>query len=257
MNTFVNYIIGPAFDGDLTSYLKSHYFSLIFDETTDCTSTKLCALTIIFFDNVSGTVKRAFFDIYEGDIRSDCITLKKEILSSLQRKDIPPNQIIALSTDTTNVMAGETHSLYTQLKKDIPRLLTIKCTCHLINLCAEKSCLKLPRNLEDLPRDAAAHFSRSHLRQKEFERVQEGFDDVLHHKMLKRAETRWLSRQMCVNRIIEQFKPLKEYFESIEKSDYLRTTSQIVTTLQNPYTMIYLHFMSYTLSLLNDINTLF
>lgn len=42
-----------------------------------------------------------------------------------------------------------------------------------MHVCAEYACKKLPRALDDLIRDVAAHFHRSHKRQKQFEKLQE------------------------------------------------------------------------------------
>jgi len=55
------------------------------------------------------------------------------------------------------------------LKQDYPDVVTIKCSCHMIHLCASYACLKLSTSLEDLVRNVYAHFSRSSKRLKYFE----------------------------------------------------------------------------------------
>ena len=145
--------------------------SLIFDETTDKGTKKQCASTVIYFHDTANEVRRALFDFYEGDLNGDCVTLCNGIKKSFEAKGIPLKNMIGFSSDTTNVMAGETHSLYVQLKKEIPYLLTVKCTCHMIHLCASYACKKLPRSTEDLLRDVAAHFSRSSKRQMQFAEI--------------------------------------------------------------------------------------
>ena len=42
--------------------------------------------------------------------------------------------------------------------------------------------------------------------------------EVEAHKILKKVDTRWLSLQTCVNRILEQYQPLLSYFDSIESA---------------------------------------
>lgn len=89
----------------MASYLKSQYFSsLIFEETPDVNLKKICASAVIYCDEKSNKIQRASFYIYEADINGGYV--KKDILSSLQRKNIPATQKIFLSTDTTNVMGG-------------------------------------------------------------------------------------------------------------------------------------------------------
>ena len=108
-------------------------------------------------------------------------------------------------------MFGENLSVSTLLKKDLPHVAAIKCSCHMIHLCASHACLKLSTTLEDLCRNIYSHFSRSTLRQKDFTQFQE-FVQAQPHKMLKLSQTRWLSLESCVTRILEQWKALRLYF---------------------------------------------
>ena len=108
-------------------------------------------------------------------------------------------------------MFGENLSVSTLLKKDLPHVAAIKCSCHMIHLCASHACLKLSTTLEDLCRNIYSHFSRSTLRQKDFTQFQE-FVQAQPHKMLKLSQTRWLSLESCVTRILEQWEALRLYF---------------------------------------------
>ncbi|CAG9833591.1 unnamed protein product [Diabrotica balteata] len=79
------------------------------------------------------------------------------------------------------------------------------------------------------------------------------------HKILKPAITNWLSLKQCVDRVLEQFQlqPLKAYFIEVVLEDPSLTTDEILSTMNNQFTQIYLEFMSYVLDLMTDFNTLF
>lgn len=86
----------------------------------------------------------------------DC--LKQMLLN----KNIPIENMVAFSSDTTNVMVGEYCSVFALLKNNLPHIALVKCSCHMIHhLSSSKVCLKLPRNVEDFLRSVGARFSRS------------------------------------------------------------------------------------------------
>lgn len=128
----------------------------------------------------------------------------------------------------------------------------------MIHLCASKACLELPRRVEDVLRNIGAHFSRSFFRQNKFREFQIFFGSEI-HKILLPSQTRWLSLEQCCSRILEQYIPLTEYFKVLcfEHEDPSITNNQILETLNNKFTKIYLEFMSYVLNILNNFNTMF
>ncbi|KAF2887669.1 hypothetical protein ILUMI_18504 [Ignelater luminosus] len=88
----------------------------------------------------------------------------------------------------------------------------------MIHLSSSKACLKLPRNVEDFLRSVGAHFSRSSHRQLKFKKFQEFFQVEI-HRILAPAQTRWLSVKACVDRVLEQYIPLKAYLAEAVFSD--------------------------------------
>lgn len=72
------------------------------------------------------------------------------------------------------------------------------------------------------------------------------------HKILSPSITRWLSLEQCVNRVIEQYEPLKAYFRESVFEDPSKTTEDILEYLNNSFTKVYLEFLSYVLDLLNS-----
>lgn len=114
----------------------------------------------------------------------------------------------------------------------------------------------MPRSVEDLLRNISAHFSRSPKRQEKFVEFQKIFQTYIHIILLP-STTRWLSLKACIDRVLEQYQPLKYYFIKSLASDPSKTIEELINTINNSCTLIYLKFMSYVLELTNDFNLLF
>ena len=135
-------------------------------------------------------------------------------------------------------------------------LQTVKWSCHLIHLASFNAAKTLPKNSEVLCRDIYAHFHRSSKRQDVYKGFQYFFD-IEPHKLLSPVQTRWLSVQACINRILEQYEALKQYFILAVNEYPTYTIERIHRSLQNKFTMSYLEFLSYQLERFNDFNLLF
>ena len=246
--------LGLFFEKELVEILRKSYFSVIPDETMDVSTEKQLGICVVYFDEKNVETVTRFFDMVSVT-DSTANGLYDAIKKAFNEKAIPISNIVGYSSDTTNVMFGEHHSVVTLLKQDVPHVLAVKCSCHLIHLCASYACLKMSTSLEDLCRNVYSHFSRSSLRQKEFQEFQE-FVEAEPHKLLGVTQTRWLSLESCVRRILEQWEALRLYFTSIvaEKRDPSYTTESILRGLNNKYFQAQLEFLSFQLHRLNDFN---
>ena len=83
--------------------------------------------------------------------------------------------------------------------------------------------------------------------------------EVEAHKILKKVDTRWLSLEASVNRILEQYNPLLSYFDTMENSRLSDEKSRkkmkaFRDQLKKPITNAYLFFLSNILSSVNKFN---
>ena len=72
------------------------------------------------------------------------------------------------------------------------------------------------------------------------------------HKLLKACQTRWLSLEACVNRLIEQYEALLSYFQSTEDKQAVVIRVKIV--FEKPLTKAYLLFLCSALPIVNNYN---
>lgn len=251
----VRQVLGFDYLKEMVSLLRSRLFSVIIDEATDRSTKKQLAIVATFFDIERFELQYWLVDMLETEDGSAAgiYSKMKEAFSDL---NIPMSNIIGYSSDTTNVMFGQYNSVSQLLKSEFSYVQVIKCSCHLIHLVSSHAALKLPKSVEDLCRDVYAHFSRSSKRQDVYKEFQ-AFFDAEPLKLLSPAQTRWLSLQECVNRILEQYEALKNYFILTANEDPSHSNDRIVASLQNRFIQAYLEFLSFQLERLNAFNRLF
>ena len=251
----IRQVLGFDYIRKATKLLRLQRFSTIIDETTDISTRKQLAIMACYFDTQCFQSKQILLDMVEVEdsTASGIYSAFKRIFQTL---NIPMDNIIGYSSDTTNVMFGSQYSVSQLLKSDVRHVHVVKCSCHSIHLASSYAALKLPKSLEDLCRDVYAHFSRSCKRQDAYKEFQEFFE-VEPHKLLSSAQTRWLSLGLCVNRILEQYDALKHYFVLVCTEDPTHTNDRIKASLFNDFTKAYLEFLAYQLKRFNDFNKLF
>ena len=104
---------------------------------------------------------------------------KMEIYSKLKdtfsELNIPMENIIGYSSDTTNVKFGQHNSVSKLLKSKDEQVQIVKCFFYLIYLVSTQAALKIPKCVEDLRTDIYGHPHRSSKRQKVYNKFQTFF----------------------------------------------------------------------------------
>lgn len=248
-------VLASKFRNDIMEQLRKIKFSIIIDESTDISATKQLALVVRYFCERRLTIRSQFLCLLEVT-ESDATTLTTILTSYFEKNTIPLDNIIGYASDTTNVMFGEHNSVVSQLKEKLPFLFAMKCLCHSAHLCASHACEKLPRVVEDLVRDIYSHFSHSAKRLAQYKRWQH-FTGTEPHKLLKPAQTRWLSLEQCVRRVLEQWSALESYFKNSAENDRLVSSQNIYNALRNPIIKLYFQFLGFVLPKFTRFNKLF
>jgi hypothetical protein len=232
---------------------QSQFFSLHTDETTDITVYQQCALMLRFYDEVEGCVRCIFFKLHPLQ-RADAESIFKAIDANFSSSGpICYSSLVGLGSDGANVMLGTRNSVLTRLKGKQPGLVSFHCNCHLAALIANHASKVLPDFLEDVTIQIWYFFQKSPKRYRMFEGFQV-FVDSKPHKLLKAGQTRWLSLEMCVNRLLEQYDALLSFFRSSEER--LISIQRITSSLEKPLTKLYLMFVSNALQVINAFNKL-
>ncbi|XP_058456718.1 uncharacterized protein LOC131434088 [Malaya genurostris] len=188
---------------------------------------------------------------------ADHATLHAAIVAQFNRDNIDyKNNLRGFASDGASVMMGRSNSVMRLFKKECPGMISIKCTCHSLALCASYACEKVPVYLEQLMRDIYNYLSSSPKRAKEFQRIQH-IVDVKPLKILQPSATRWLSLEAVIKRNLERFDELNMFFSFQVKYDQNSTAIRILNHLNDPTTKPLLLFLNYVLSLINNVNRIF
>lgn len=124
-------------------------------------------------------------------------------------------------------MFGSNNSVASRMSEKFPGF-TIKCICHSLHLCASDVSITLPKRCEELMKNVYSYFSRSSKRMIQFENYQKLNEDT-RHRLLQPAQTRWLSVQAAVERLVEQWPALVRFFQAVKN----RETSLAVDNISN------------------------
>lgn len=142
---------------------------------------------------------------------AECVA--KAVLDCLKEDKFPFDKLIGIGVDGANAMVGCNHSVATILREKIPNLVVIRCICHSLHLAASHASEVLPRQLDFMVRETFKWFKRSTKRQIDYRDLYKCLTNQIPLKIINPAETRWLSRSKCIDRILSEWDELKLHFQ--------------------------------------------
>ncbi|KAI9552177.1 hypothetical protein GHT06_022514 [Daphnia sinensis] len=258
-NCIINYFsihpgVGSYLGQTLKERVKGKHLGVVIDETTDLSVQSQLGVVLQYFDIDEFCQSQELLDLTNCHDKT-AEGLAKAITDLLKEHEIDKEMVVGFCADTTNSMFGSRHSVSKLLTDEIPHILCVKCSCHSIHLCSHYASLKLPKTIEDVVRGICTHFSRSPKTRELYAKFQR-LMDCEDHVFVSPGQTRWLTMEYAVNRVLEQYEALNEYFFELCKTDPTVNHDVMVTALEDPVTKIYLEFLQYALKLFNDFNTL-
>lgn len=136
----------------------------------------------------------------------------------LKTSDISWSNCVAFGCDNASVMVGVHKGVFSFIKKENPYCVLSGCALHLVHIAAEKASHLLPYQPADLLIDIFYYLKKSSVRQRNLSKWQE-YHSNEQKKMLKHVSTRWLSIGRCVDRLVEDWRPLRSFFEEEYKKN--------------------------------------
>ena len=233
---------------DIISICKSKKFSILIDESTDVSTSQMLAIVVRYLDVEKCAVVDSLLDLIEVDDGSGLgiFNAVKKLLTTTH--DIPLNNIIGFAADNCATMMGSDNGFQAHMRKEIPHVFVRGCVCHSFALCANAASNRLPSWLEAFIKNVCFYFSRSSKRNHQFQLIQEVVQ-VEQHKVLKLCETRWLSREAVIDRIIEQWDALHLFFQTeaaVDKVDGAGQILQVMNTAGTKHMLLFVIVWLYT-----------
>ncbi|CAH2002280.1 unnamed protein product [Acanthoscelides obtectus] len=229
----------------MSQLLQKQKFSLIVDETTDISSQKSLVVVARYFDVLQNRSKEVFLGLVRV-LSADAESLFKAICDHLKQLNIPLDNMLGLAADNASVMMGHISGVQARFRTILPNIFILGCVCHSFHLCSSAAAKKLPRTLEDFIRSIYNYFAHSSKRKEKLEEFQK-FVDLKPPKILHPCQTRWLSLQAAVDRLLENWDALRLFFQSEYLEEDLHATKSIMDSLENPIFKVYFTFLSYVL----------
>lgn len=156
-------------------------------------------------------------------------------------------------------MVGINNGVFQKLKQDVPSLILVRCTCHSLQLAvSHASSETLPRNLEFLISETYKWFSLSSVRQISYKTlyhtINEGKNPL---KIPNNCNTRWLSIEPAVDRILSQWLELKTHFEIVRLTEKCYTAELLYEMYSDEANHAYLLFLHPVLDDIQRVNKVF
>ena len=241
-------VLAPAFKEDLKEDLKVlKTYSILIDETTDFSASKLLAVIVRHWDSrskrvvddllglveVLGTTGQELFDTVS--VMMDWYGLKFE-------------NCVSFASDGASNCAGKHNSVWSRFRDANPSCIQIKCICHSLALVVKHSFeAHIPDSIAFLLHRVPVHFSKSAVRREEFKELQNLMDEgEKSHPFDKYNETRWLARGKVMRNILKNWDILSVYFEAIKNNvpmEHKLEVSKILEILKDRSKFILVTFL--------------
>lgn len=175
-----------------------------------------------YFSRTQNEVISTFLGLSELE-SSDAEGIVTSLVALLKDSGLQIRNLSGIGTDNAFVMTGINASVYKILKEkyDLKHLILVRCVCHSIQLAVSHASVDtVPRQVEFLIRETHNWFKISSKRQSEYRTLYESLNcGEKPLKILKTCDTRWLSIEPAITRILSQWRELTLHFEKSRLSD--------------------------------------
>ncbi|KAF0707366.1 Reverse transcriptase domain-containing protein, partial [Aphis craccivora] len=179
-------------------------FSILVDESTDISVIKYLGIAAIYYSTFQNKIVTTFFGLEEL-VECNAAAIVKAILNALKSYELDIKNVIGIGTDNASVMLATSYA------------------------CSET----MPRNLDFLISETYNWFSKSTLRQQAYRHIFKVMnDDHEPLKIVQACNTRWLSIESAVVRIIDQWHELKCHFDMKKNLVFLLFLRPLLSDLQ-------------------------
>lgn len=210
----VKNVIAPHTQKQLMQELsETSCFTLMVDSSNHAAQ-KLVPIVVRYFHENSGVnVKVLELETLPGETSDQ---LNDYVLSVLNRNDLV-SKLVGISADNTNTNFGGAkrkgkNNLFCKLSTSTNKTLVgIGCMAHIINNCINNAADSLPIDAEVIIVKLFKFFHIYTVRVEELKDLCE-FIDIEYRNLLSYSNTRWLRLLPALERVLQMFEPLKQYF---------------------------------------------
>lgn len=228
-------------------------YSLILDESTDIATGKMLGIVVQYVSLEKECIVSTFLSL-ETLQDGTAASITNAVNSLVLKVGLDPKKCIGIGTDNASVMVGTLNGVHKKLESLWgKKLILVRCTCHSIQLAVSEATKILPRNLEFMIKEIYNWFSHSTLKQQQYVQLFKTIRGEDPLKILNTCDTRWLSIYSALERIVDQWDPLTQYFRNITSHEKDFTADLILNMLHDKTNFCYFLYMK---KILYDVNIL-
>lgn len=247
-------VLYPHFKLLLKNDIGDSSYSILVDESTDIAVTKQLGVCILYFSESKGCVVSTFLKLLEIE-SGNATTIVESVKAILADFGLDLQKMRGIGTDNASVMVGKDNGVYALLKREIPHLILIPCSCHSMQLALSHSCKEeLPAHLDFIFSETHNWFHRSSIRQKAYNDLYNTLYDEDPLKIMQIAGTRWLSIEPVCERILNQWEALTEYFREASVNEKCYTAQTLYKMYKDCNNKLFLIFLRPILRECNVVN---
>lgn len=251
-------VLAPHFTSELKKDIGNVKFSLLIDESNDISVIKLLGIAIRYYSESQKKIVVTFLDLVEL-VECDANGICDALINSVEKYGLNLQRLMAIGTDNASVMIGVNNGVYTKLKEKVPHLLLIRCVCHSIQLAVSHAAAEcLPRNLDFMIKETYNWFSHSAVRQVKYKDlyslINEGQTPL---KLVQLSQTRWLSIESAIVRILQQWVELKTHFEMARHGERCYTAELLYEMFCDKKNYVFLVYLKHILGEVQTVNKKF
>ncbi|CAG5046128.1 unnamed protein product [Parnassius apollo] len=253
-------VLAPHFIQEIVTDLGDQEYSLLIDESTDILVLKMLGVSIRYFSRSLKKIISTFLGLVEIE-DGTAVSIVNGIKGLLAEIKINLKKLIGIGTDNASVMTGTNSGVHALLKNATgnDNLVLVRCVCHSLQLAmSHASAETLPRNVEFLIRETYNWFSHSSNRRlfykNMFQTINGGSVPLTIPQM---CNTRWISIEPAVCRILDQWIELKTLFEIARRDEHCYTAEILYNMYNDPQNHLYLLYIRPILQEVQVVNKLF
>lgn len=194
-------------------------------------------------------------EIDNGTAASVVDGIKKTLL--IYNLDI--QKMSGIGSDNSSVMTGKNNGVHAILKKEVNHLILVRCVCHSVQLSVTAAAVNsLPDHLEFLLAETYNWFSHSTSRQLNYKLMYNALNNGINPlKIVRVSDTRWLSIQVAICRILDQWEDLKDHFKIVGTQEHCYKAKTLYNMYSDHNNLLYLTFLRPILTEVQHINLMF
>ncbi|CAH0559254.1 unnamed protein product [Brassicogethes aeneus] len=229
-SNIIKHVLSPHFQNELMEDIGDSPYSLLIDESTDISVQKFLGIIIIYYSKKQNNIITSYLDMPKlTDFNADAIV--NAIKQVLHKYQLKLKHLYGIGSDNASVMTGVNNGVHAKIQRDVPHLVLVRYVCHSLQSSSRQGTYKLL-----------------------YETINEGHEPL---KIVQSCQTRWLSIETAVIRILDQWLELKTHFGLARTQERCYTAETLYNMYCNDINYALLSFLRNILTDVQRVNKLF